>query len=109
MLETSLPFCSCPTFLPLQEILPLLTTGLDFLYYTNTTTRERLSHLFQVSPYYQTLDITQQPADMAPTKMKAMKVVEKGKAEIQEVPMPKLRPSYVLVKVKAVALNPTDW
>jgi len=46
---------------------------------------------------------------MAPTKMKAMKVVEKGKAEIQEVPMPKLRPSYVLVKVKAVALNPTDW
>lgn len=46
---------------------------------------------------------------MAPSKMKAMKVVEKGKAEIQEVPLPELRDTYVLVKVKNVALNPTDW
>ncbi|TKA78874.1 hypothetical protein B0A55_03821 [Friedmanniomyces simplex] len=46
---------------------------------------------------------------MAPSKMKAIKVVEKGKAEIQEVPLPKLRDDYVLVKVKDVALNPTDW
>ncbi|KAK0333243.1 hypothetical protein LTR91_024143 [Friedmanniomyces endolithicus] len=46
---------------------------------------------------------------MAPSKMKAIKVVEKGKAEIQEVPLPKLRDDYVLVKVKMVALNPTDW
>jgi len=36
---------------------------------------------------------------MAPSKMKAIKVVEKGKAEIQEVPLPKLRDDYVLVKV----------
>lgn len=41
--------------------------------------------------------------------MKAIKVVEKGKAEVQDVPIPKLRDDYVLVKVKAVALNPTDW
>ncbi|TKA27003.1 hypothetical protein B0A50_05194 [Salinomyces thailandicus] len=46
---------------------------------------------------------------MAPSKMKAIKVVEKGKAELQEVPVPKLKDDYVLVKVKAVALNPTDW
>lgn len=46
---------------------------------------------------------------MAPTEMKAMKVVEAGKAEIQTVPLPKLRSDYVLVKVSAVALNPTDW
>ncbi|KAI7325863.1 GroES-like protein [Hortaea werneckii] len=42
-------------------------------------------------------------------KMKAIKVVENGKAELQEVPVPKLKDDYVLVKVKAVALNPTDW
>jgi NADPH:quinone reductase-like Zn-dependent oxidoreductase len=41
--------------------------------------------------------------------MKALKVVGPGKAEIQEVPVPKLRDDYVLVKVHDVALNPTDW
>ncbi|KAK3369373.1 chaperonin 10-like protein [Lasiosphaeria ovina] len=41
--------------------------------------------------------------------MKAIKIVSKGKAEIQDVPVPALRDDYVLVKVKAVALNPTDW
>lgn len=46
---------------------------------------------------------------MAPSSMKAIKIVEAGKAEVQEVPLPKLRDDYVLVKVKAVALNPTDW
>lgn len=46
---------------------------------------------------------------MAPSNMKAIKIVEAGKAEIQEVPLPKLRDDYVLVKVEAVALNPTDW
>ncbi|KAK3720059.1 hypothetical protein LTR37_003882 [Vermiconidia calcicola] len=46
---------------------------------------------------------------MPPSKMKAIKVVDPGKAEIQEVPVPKLRDDYILVKVNAVALNPTDW
>jgi NADPH:quinone reductase-like Zn-dependent oxidoreductase len=46
---------------------------------------------------------------MAPSTMKALKVVSAGKAEVQEVPVPKLRDDYVLVKVNAVALNPTDW
>lgn len=49
------------------------------------------------------------PPNMAPSKMKAIKVAEAGKAEIQEVPLPKLRDDYILVKVKSVALNPTDW
>ena len=46
---------------------------------------------------------------MAPTMMKAVKMVATGKAEVQEVPVPKLRPDYVLVKTKCIALNPTDW
>jgi NADPH:quinone reductase-like Zn-dependent oxidoreductase len=40
---------------------------------------------------------------------KAIVFVEKGKAAIQEVPRPKLRDDYILVKVNAVGLNPTDW
>lgn len=63
----------------------------------------KLLFLFATSPY--------KPAtlDMAPSEMKAIKIVEKGKAEIQNVPLPKLRYDYILVKVNAVALNPTDW
>ncbi|EXJ77941.1 hypothetical protein A1O3_09100 [Capronia epimyces CBS 606.96] len=34
---------------------------------------------------------------------------EPGKASLVDRPFPKLRPGYVLVDVKAVALNPTDW
>ncbi|KAK0717742.1 putative zinc-binding oxidoreductase ToxD [Lasiosphaeria miniovina] len=41
--------------------------------------------------------------------MKAIKIIARGKAEIQDAPIPALRDDYVLVKVKAVALNPTDW
>ncbi|KAF2487513.1 putative zinc-binding oxidoreductase ToxD [Neohortaea acidophila] len=46
---------------------------------------------------------------MPPQTMKAIKIVSRGKAEIQDVPVPRLRDDYVLVKVKCVALNPTDW
>lgn len=41
--------------------------------------------------------------------MEAIKVVGEGRAEIQTCAIPKLRPGYILVKVEAVALNPTDW
>lgn len=41
--------------------------------------------------------------------MKAIKVVSAGKAKIQDVPLPRMRDDYVFVKVRAVALNPTDW
>lgn len=45
---------------------------------------------------------------MAPSTMKAIKIVQGRKAEIQGVPVPKLREDYVLVKTKAVALKPPD-
>jgi NADPH:quinone reductase-like Zn-dependent oxidoreductase len=32
-----------------------------------------------------------------------------GEVEVQEVPIPKVREGYTLFKIKAVALNPTDW
>ncbi|KAF2164096.1 hypothetical protein M409DRAFT_68030 [Zasmidium cellare ATCC 36951] len=46
---------------------------------------------------------------MAPSTMKAIKIIEGNKAELQDVPIPKLRDDYVLCKVTCVALNPTDW
>ncbi|KAI0452714.1 GroES-like protein [Xylaria acuta] len=44
---------------------------------------------------------------MATTK--AVVIVEKGKVEIKELALPKLNEGYVLVKVRAVGINPTDW
>jgi NADPH:quinone reductase-like Zn-dependent oxidoreductase len=32
-----------------------------------------------------------------------------GKATLTEIPIPKLRDDYIIVKTVAVALNPTDW
>ena len=46
---------------------------------------------------------------MATANMKAIKCVELGKAEVQTVPLPKLRDDYVLVKTNYIGLNPTDW
>ncbi|KAJ8115291.1 hypothetical protein ONZ43_g4698 [Nemania bipapillata] len=40
---------------------------------------------------------------------KAVVIVEKGKVEIKDLPLPKLSPGFVLAKVLAVGLNPTDW
>lgn len=33
---------------------------------------------------------------------------EKGHASVQSVSIPKLRDDYIIVSVKAIALNPTD-
>lgn len=41
--------------------------------------------------------------------MRAIKTVSDHQAEIQHVPIPAMRDDYVLVKVRAIALNPTDW
>lgn len=41
--------------------------------------------------------------------MKALKIQSRGKAAVVDTKIPSLRPDYILVKVKAVALNPTDW
>ncbi|KAG0650910.1 ACT-toxin biosynthesis S2 [Hyphodiscus hymeniophilus] len=39
----------------------------------------------------------------------AVVVTKPGEVAVEEVSTPKLRDDYILVKVKAVALNPTDW
>ena len=42
--------------------------------------------------------------------MKAIQVVKQGLAKVLEgVPTPQLRDGYVLVRTRAVAINPTDW
>lgn len=40
---------------------------------------------------------------------KALVYVEKGKAAVWDVSIPKLRDDYILVKVNAVGVNPADW
>lgn len=40
--------------------------------------------------------------------MKAI-VVNDNKAKVADIPLPKIRPTYLLAKVEAIALNPTDW
>jgi NADPH:quinone reductase-like Zn-dependent oxidoreductase len=40
---------------------------------------------------------------------KAIIYTRRGEVAIQEVPRPKLRDDYILVKVNAVGVNPTDW
>lgn len=41
---------------------------------------------------------------------KALQIKGTGRAElVSDVPFPKLRDDYILVKTVAVALNPTDW
>lgn len=56
-----------------------------------------------------TITPTPDRSNMATQTMEAIKIASVGKAEIRTVPMPKLRDDYILVKVSAVALNPTDW
>jgi NADPH:quinone reductase-like Zn-dependent oxidoreductase len=43
------------------------------------------------------------------TTTKAVVVVKLKETAVREVLMPIVREGWVLVKVKAVALNPTDW
>ncbi|MCJ1355642.1 MAG: hypothetical protein MMC33_005634 [Icmadophila ericetorum] len=45
-----------------------------------------------------------------PKTQEAVVIVAKGKAElVSDRPIPKLRDGYILIKTKAVAINPTDW
>ena len=44
-----------------------------------------------------------------PSTHRALVLVEKGKVAVKEQPLPKLGDNEILVHVKAVALNPTDW
>lgn len=40
--------------------------------------------------------------------MKAI-IINGNKAKVADVPIPKIRPTYLLAKVDSIALNPTDW
>ncbi|KAL2169181.1 hypothetical protein VTG60DRAFT_6345 [Thermothelomyces hinnuleus] len=44
-----------------------------------------------------------------PAEIKALVITKPGTAEIKTVPLPTLPDDYILVRVTAVALNPTDW
>lgn len=44
-----------------------------------------------------------------PTAMRAITWHDHGSQAVHTIPLPPLRPSYMLVKVHSVALNPTDW
>lgn len=43
-----------------------------------------------------------------PAQMKAI-TIHGNKAKISDIPLPKIRPTYLLAKVDSIALNPTDW
>jgi NADPH:quinone reductase-like Zn-dependent oxidoreductase len=42
-------------------------------------------------------------------KNHAVIVQKPGEVHVQEASIPRLRDDYIIVKTKAVALNPTDW
>lgn len=44
-----------------------------------------------------------------PDTCRAVVIKAPGVAAVEEVPTPKLRDDYLLVKTRAVAINPTDW
>lgn len=41
--------------------------------------------------------------------MRALKIMGRGQIEVRKVLVPQLEPDTVLIAVKAIALNPTDW
>ena len=43
------------------------------------------------------------------TKNTAIIVQKRGEAALVEASIPKLQDDYILIKTKAIALNPTDW
>lgn len=47
--------------------------------------------------------------DSVPTQMKSLRVQDKGAVGVETVNVPQPKDNEVLVRVKAVTLNPTDW
>lgn len=70
----------------------------------NSTLHIKLKASLQLS-HLRTITMASQP----PKTMKAI-IVNENKAKVTpDVKVPRLRPTYVLAKVEAIALNPTDW
>ena len=53
--------------------------------------------------------VVREEASAAMATQKAVIIESKGLAKVSEVPFPTLRDDYIIVRTKAVALNPTDW
>lgn len=63
--------------------------------------------------------VTSSPASSSPSicstfsptmsSSRAIICTGKGEAAVKEVPIPSVREGYILVKTKALGLNPTDW
>ena len=70
-----------------------------------------------LTPSVQEISIPAFGTMSVPSTHRALTVVERGdqatnkpgRVEVQERPVPALREDSVLVRVKSVALNPTDW
>ncbi|ETS64856.1 hypothetical protein PaG_00825 [Moesziomyces aphidis] len=70
-----------------------------------------ISSQAHLKPHLNTLPSANKPSSTMslPAKMRALVTVEGKKAEVKEVPVPSLDADEILVRVKAVTLNPTDW
>lgn len=79
------------------ELPPVMSSGSEH------TASQRLAQLSK------TFSPNDGSAMAAPQTMRAIKCVEPGKVEIQNVSVPEVTDDYILVKVSYVALNPTDW
>ncbi|KAF4340133.1 toxD [Fusarium beomiforme] len=111
--KTIMKFVACVAIATNQSVTP--TNDTQFHYYGAIRWYKCSQELRQLGDIHPASLITQpQYNNIAITETKTMTTkaivyVEKGKAQIQEVPKPKLRDDYILVKVNAVGLNPTDW
>lgn len=52
---------------------------------------------------------TKKAGDDTMAENRSIVIKAAGVAVIEDAPIPKLRDNYVIVKTKAVAINPTDW
>lgn len=84
----------------------LCIPSLAFKYSKLTYSKLTVNILFQASPFR---PFTSTMASSAPSTMKAI-TINGNKAKVSSsVPVPQMRPTYLLAKVDSIALNPTDW
>ncbi len=64
-------------------------------------------HLFPINPISDAQATSQAMA--IPLKNRGVIKTAQFHASLADIPIPTLRPEYILVRTIAVALNPTDW
>lgn len=77
-----------------SQFLPRYQLNISISYIPPSTTYKRTFHQNNIS---------KMPSNIA------IVVQKPGEAKAVEASIPKLRDDYILVRTKAVALNPTDW